>query len=88
MSFRVEYSSRALKQLKKMDQFDARVITTWVKNNLIDIDNPRSKGKALSANHSDEWRYRVGKYRLLCLIHDDVLLIEIITIGHRRDVYE
>ena len=44
--------------------------------------------KGLTDNRSGEWRYRVGNYRILCTIHDDVLTIEVFTIGHRRDVYD
>lgn len=88
MTFRVEYSSRALKQLKKMSRFDAALITSWVGKHLEGIDNPRRLGKALTASHSGEWRYRVGDYRILCIIHDDRLIIEVFAIGHRKDVYK
>ncbi|MCI9129829.1 MAG: type II toxin-antitoxin system RelE/ParE family toxin [Eggerthellaceae bacterium] len=87
MAYRVMYSSKALKKLKKMDRFDAALITSWVGKHLEGVDDPRRMGKALVGSHAGEWRYRVGDYRLLCVIQDDVLVIEVITIGHRRDVY-
>ncbi len=87
MAYRVEYTSKALKQLKKMDRFDASLIVSWISKNLEGAENPRSLGKALTANRSGEWRYRVGSYRILCLIRDEVLLVEIFAVGHRRDVY-
>ncbi|MDF2419676.1 type II toxin-antitoxin system RelE/ParE family toxin [Trueperella pyogenes] len=86
-SFRVEYTKDALKQLKKMDRFDAHLILSWIEKNLSGTDNPRRHGKGLTANRTGEWRYRVGSYRILAQIYDDVLLIEIFAIGHRRAVY-
>ncbi len=85
--YRVELTSKARKQLKKMDRFDARILATWIKNNLDECTNPRAFGKALTANHSGEWRYRVGSYRVLALIHDDVVTIEIFSIGRRDKIY-
>ena len=88
MAYRVEYSKAALKQLKRMDRFDARLLTSWIGKNLEGCEDPRAHGKGLSANRSGEWRYRVGDYRILCTIHDDVLVIEIFSIGHRGSVYK
>ena len=87
MAFRVEYSKAALKQLKKMDRFDARLITSWIGKNLEGCKDPRAHGKGLTANRSGEWRYRVGNYRILCNIKDEVLVIEVFAVGHRSSVY-
>ena len=86
MAYRVEYSKAALKQLEKMDRFDARLITSWIGKNLEGCDNPRAHGKGLTADRSGEWRYRVGDYRILCTIEDDLLVIEVFSIGHRGTV--
>ena len=88
MAYRVEYSKTALKQLKRMDKFDARLITSWIGKHLEGCSNPRIYGKALTANYSGEWRYRVGDYRILCVIQDKVLLIEVFSIGRRSSIYE
>mgnify|MGYP004530805139 FL=1 len=87
MSFHVQYTKTALKQLKKMDRFDAQLIVSWIGKNLEGCNDPRVHGKGLTANRSGEWRYRVGSYRILCVIQDDVLVIEIFSIGHRSTVY-
>ena len=87
MAFRVEYSKAALKQLKRMDRFDARLITSWIGKNLEGCEDPRAYGKGLAANRSGEWRYRVGNYRILCNIQDEVLVIEVFAVGHRSSVY-
>ena len=88
MSFHVQYTKAALKQLKKMNRFDAQLIVSWIGKNLEGCDNPRVHGKGLTANRSGEWRYRVGSYRILCVLQDDVLVIEIFSIGHRSTVYK
>ncbi|MDO5683871.1 MAG: type II toxin-antitoxin system RelE/ParE family toxin [Propionibacteriaceae bacterium] len=86
--YRVELTARARKQLKKMDRFDAKILATWIKNNLDGCADPRAFGKGLTANRSGEWRYRVGSYRILALIHDSVVTIEVFSIGRRDSVYE
>ena len=87
MKYSVEYSSKAVKQLKKMDPFDARHLVSWIDKNLDGTDEPRRLGKGLAGNRSDEWRYRVGNYRILCVIHDNRLVIEAFAVGHRREIY-
>lgn len=85
--YQVKYSDKAAKQLSKLDKGTARVILTWIKKNLQGCDNPRLKGKSLTANHKGQWRYRVGAYRLICEIQDEEITILVLAIGHRRNIY-
>lgn len=87
MSYRVEFTSAAKKQLKKMDRFDASLILNWVEKNLEGCADPRAFGKGLTASRSGEWRYRVGSYRILAIVEDEKLVIEIFKVGHRSEVY-
>lgn len=87
VAYRVELTAKARKQLKKMDRFDARILATWIRDNLEGCLDPRALGKGLTANHSGEWRYRVGSYRILAVIHDDVVTIEVFSIGRRDTIY-
>ena len=87
MSFHVEYTRKALSQLKKMDCFTARLILSWIENNLEDCSDPYRLEKGLTADCSGEWRYCVGNYRILCLIQNDKLIIEVFSIVHRKDIY-
>lgn len=87
-NYKVIYSHKAAKQLQKLDKFTSRTIYAWIDKNLQNCLDPRRHGKALSANLSGLWRYRVGDYRLLAEIQDDKIIILILTVGHRRDVYE
>lgn len=85
--YSVKYTKSAVKMLKKLDKPTAKLITEWIKTNLEGTDNPRKTGKALSGNLSHSWRYRKGNYRIIADINDDEIIIHIIAIGHRRDIY-
>lgn len=86
--WRVEYSERAVKELKKLDKYTAKLILAWIDKNLEGCDDPRVHGKGLTANRSGQWRYRIGDYRLLAEIQDDKLVILALSVGHRREVYD
>lgn len=81
------YSQRADRQLSKLDPGVRRVIVAWLNKNIDGCDNPRVQGKGLTAGLSDQWRYRIGDYRVLCEIRDAELIVLAIEIGHRRDIY-
>lgn len=88
MLYYVEYSQSARKVLRKLDKQTARIIKYWIEKNLINTDNPRIHGKELKGNLKGLWRYRVGDYRLIAEIKDRELLIFMVEIGHRREIYE
>lgn len=88
MKYTVEYTKRAIKQLKKLDKQTSALLLGWIEKKLVDCDNPRQFGKGLTANRKGEWRYRIGDYRLVADIQDDKIVILILNIGHRRDIYK
>ena len=88
MTYHVEFTARALKELKKLDKQTAALILGWIRKNLEGCDNPRTHGKGVTANRSGEWRYRVGDYRLLAEIQDGKLVILMLTVGHRSEIYK
>lgn len=88
MKYSVEVTARFEREFKKLDRFTQKLIQGWIKNNLIDTENPRQHGKSLKANRSGQWRYRIGDYRLICHIDDDKLIILALSVGHRREVYQ
>lgn len=87
MMWRVEYSERAMKQLRKLDPPVRNLILSWINKNLVDTDNPRSKGKALTENLSGRWRYRIGDYRVLARISESTITILVLDVGHRSEIY-
>lgn len=88
MMYNVRLSENAIKDLNKIDKHQAKIITAWLRKNLQGCENPRLHGKPLSYDRKGQWRYRVGNYRLLADIQDNMVTIEIINVGHRRQVYQ
>lgn len=88
LNFHVEFTARALRELKKLDKYTAAMITGWIRKNLEGCENPRQHGKGLTADRSGQWRYRVGDYRILAEISDEKILILVVHIGHRREIYK
>ena len=88
MKYSVSYMPRVIKTLEKMDKFTRRIIIGWIDKNLVNCEDPRIHGKPLTANRVGQWRYRIGDYRIIAEIRDNELIILLIGIGHRREVYE
>ena len=64
-----------------------KMLLSWIDKNLNHLENPRTFGKPLKGKLKEFWRYRVGDYRLLCSIEDQVLVILVITVRHRKEAY-
>lgn len=86
--YNVVLSERFKKEFKKLDKYTQKIIRGWIDKNLVDAENPRTQGKALTANRKGQWRYRIGDYRLICQLNDHELIILALSIGHRRDIYD
>ena len=87
-TWHVEYSARADKAFSKMDPFDRKLILSWIDKNLEGCADPRRYGKGLTGDRAKEWRYRIGDYRVIAEIRDDRILVLVIAIGHRSDIYK
>lgn len=79
---------RAIKNLKKLDKHTRILIMAWIDKNLVNCENPRVHGKGLVENKSGQWRYRIGDYRIICEIEDEKVVVLILEIGHRREIYD
>ena len=88
MTYHVEFIESARKDLKKLDKYTQKIILLWLNKNLEGCSNPRLHGKALSADRVGQWRYRIGDYRVIAKIDDNKLIILVVSIGHRREVYK
>ncbi len=87
MKYRLVLSERFKKEFRKLDKYTQRIIRSWMSSHIADCADPRSFGKALTANRSGQWRYRIGDYRIICAIEDDKLIILALTVGHRKEIY-
>ncbi|TLD72863.1 type II toxin-antitoxin system RelE/ParE family toxin [Phragmitibacter flavus] len=82
------FDERALKELRKLGKQAQRDIITYLDKRISSDDDPRRFGKGLKADMVGLCRYRVGDYLILCQIKDGELLMLVVAVGHRRDVYE
>lgn len=87
MTYRVVFTKRAKKQIKKLDPQIAHVITGWLRKNIEGCKDPRVHGKSLTGEHKGEWRYRIGTYRVIVNIQDDEVIVLVLGIGHRKGIY-
>jgi len=88
MAWRIEFDPTAKKELDKLGHPVAQRILRFLFERLARLDDPRSIGEALKGEKLDEfWKYRVGDYRIISLIEDGALLILVVKVGNRRNVY-
>lgn len=86
MAWEIEFSPRAVKAFKKLGTTEQRRITKFLRE-LSTLDDPRSRGKALTANKTGLWRWRVGNYRIIADIIDDQVVVLVVDVGHRSTIY-
>lgn len=86
----IKILERAEKRLAKMGRAEAQRIKDFLHNRVARLDDPTLIGKSLKGNLSEYWCYRVGDWRLFCRLSDDgkTLLVLVVDIGHRREVYK
>ena len=82
----VVYSHNAERQMQKLDTVVQQRIKRYM-TKVAALEDPRSLGKALRGNLCEFWSWRIGDYRIIARIYDDILQIEVVRVGHRRDVY-
>ncbi len=87
MVWSVDLTTTAKKQLKKLDHQWQSKILNYLEDEVAILENPQVKGKALVGNKKGLWRYRVGDYRIICQIIDEELIILMVLVGHRKNVY-
>lgn len=85
---RIEFDPAALDDLKKLDRPIQQRLLGFLRQRVALLDNPRSIGEALSgAKLGNYWKYRVGDWRIICDIHAERIVVRVLRIGDRRDVY-
>ena len=88
MTWNVEWDDAAVKELRKLDKAAQKDILKHLRERIAIDDNPRRFGKSLSRELAGLWRYRVRHYRIICNIEDDTLIVLVLRVGHRKDIYE
>lgn len=88
MAWKIELSDVAKKQLRKLDKPTAQRLANFLLKRVATLSDPRSIGEALKGEQLGVyWKYRVGDFRLICDIQDNKLLILVIRVGDRKEIY-
>jgi mRNA interferase RelE/StbE len=88
MAWKIDFDPAALKELKKLDRPVERRILKFLRERVSKLDDPRQIGARLHGTLSGLWKYRVGDYRVICSLEHDRLVVLVLRIGHRREVYK
>ena len=83
----IEWERKALKDAKKLDKSARQRIVNYLEKRVLSSQNPYQFGKPLEGNKLGLWRYRVGDYRILCQIEESRLVVLVVAVGHRKDIY-
>lgn len=86
--WKIKFKSKAEKQLNNLDKQSKQKIQTYLNERISKLNHPKESGKALSRNKKGLWRYRVDKFRILCKLEEDKLIILVVKIAKRDVVYE
>ena len=87
MAWTIEFLPQAAKELKKLGRAEAARIITVLEQRIAPLDDPRELGAPLKGEHDGYWRWRVGDYRIIARIEDERVLILVVRVAHRRQVY-
>lgn len=87
MAWTLRISETARRQIKKLDRSTAQSLLRYLNGLVLETEDPRQRGKGLTANLTGLWRYRVGDYRVICDIQDGELVVLVLQVSHRSQAY-
>jgi mRNA interferase RelE/StbE len=88
MAWSIEFDPDARRELEKLDKSVSDRILKFLGERVAALDDPRAIGERLHGPLRQYWKYRVGDYRVICSIKDDRLVVIVVRIGHRREIYK
>jgi len=87
LDWKIEFTPTAVRELAALDKPIQKRVVEFLEHRVAKSDDPRTLAGSMSGRFAGLWRFRVGDYSVICDIKDDLLLIVVIHLGHRRDVY-
>ena len=87
MAWRIEFAAEAMQELARLDRQVQERIRSYLRQRIAPSDNPRDFGQPLRRNLAGLWKYRVGDYRIVAEIQDQMILVLVLRIGHRSIIY-
>ncbi len=88
MTWTVEWDDKARRELRKLDKNIQKQILQYFRNRIICDEDPRRFGKSLKHELKGLWLYRIGDYRAICQIQDKKLIVLVLAVNHRRNIYQ
>ncbi len=85
MAYKVLYKASVEKDFKQIDKTSQKRIISKIEKEL--AQNPKELGKPLKGQYRGLWTYRISEYRVVYKISEEEILILVLKIGHRKDVY-
>ncbi len=86
--WKIEFIPEAEKELSKLNKDSQKLIQNYLNKIVLELNHPKDIGKILRHNLKGCWRYRVDKFRIICKIQEDKLIILVIKIGKRDEIYK
>jgi len=87
MAWKIEFDPAAIKELEKLDKPVEKRILKFLRDRVANLEDPRQIGGSLQGTRSGLWKYRVADYRVICSLEHDRLVVLVLQVGHRREVY-
>ncbi len=88
MGFEIEFDPAAIDELKKLDRPVQQRLLGFLRQRVAVLDDPRAIGEALAGSRlGNYWKYRVGDWRIICDIQDRRIVVRVMRIGNRREIY-
>lgn len=89
MTWQIEFDALAKKELTKLDRQTAQRLLDFLKDRVLSRKDPRSMGQALRGSKLGEfWKYRVGDYRIIVSIQDHKMIVLVLRVDNRREIYQ
>jgi mRNA interferase RelE/StbE len=89
LAWTIKIDPRAEKQFSRLDRATATRLRNYLRDRIAPLDSPRQLGTALQGSTLGAfWRYRVGDYRIICDLQDNRLVVLVVKLGHRSEIYE
>lgn len=87
MAWAIRFTPRADKDFSKLGSSDRTRVLRFLNERIRPLADPRSLGQALQGELAGSWRYRVGDVRIIARLEYDELIVLVVEIGNRREIY-
>ena len=87
MIWTIKFIPKIKKELKKLDKKDAKALLDFLEKEVLPLENPRTLAIPLKKNLKEFWKFRVGNFRIIADIQDYELMILVVRVANRKDVY-